>query len=81
MSLSPLRDHLLDQFLALTLDVQARLKGHRDALIATGWTEAEAWALCQRIEERILSPGMDLAERAARMDHELRKAVRDGPQR
>lgn len=67
--------HALDQYLAFSLDVQARLQSHREDLISSGWSEVEAWALCQRVEERLLGPAMDLAASADRIELELRKVV------
>ena len=54
--MTPVAAHHLDQFLALALDVQVRLLAHRQALVAAGWAEPEAWAWCQRVEERVLGP-------------------------
>ena len=51
--------HHLDQYLAFCLDVQVRLKNHKEYLIAIGWSEPEAWAWCQRIEGRLLGEWMD----------------------
>lgn len=75
--LRPRLTHHLDQLLALNLDVQARLKGHERSLIAAGWSKAEAWALCQRVEERILGPAMDLAESVERLEEHLEE-IRKG---
>lgn len=58
MSGSPLRTHQLEQYLALSLEVQVRLLSHKRSLEAEGWSEAEAWAWCQRVEQRILGPVM-----------------------
>lgn len=52
----PLATHNLDQWLAHCLEVQSRLKGHYDELLEAGWKPAEAWAMTQRLEERILGP-------------------------
>jgi len=51
-----LATHKLEQFLAYCLEVQGSLKGHYDRLVEAGWKPAEAWALTQRVEERILGP-------------------------
>jgi len=51
-----LHTHHLDQFMALCLDVHVRLLGHKEALVREGWSEPEAWAWCQRVEERVLGP-------------------------
>ena len=59
MSSSPLRTHQLEQYLALSLEVQLRLRSHKRSLEAEGWSEAEAWAWCQRVEQRILGPAME----------------------
>ena len=56
MSSSPLRTHQLEQYLALSLEVQLRLRSHKRSLEDEGWSEAEAWAWCQRVEQRILGP-------------------------
>lgn len=61
---SPLRTHQLEQYLALSLEVQLRLRSHKRSLLEEGWSEAEAWAWCQRVEQRILGPVMEkLAEK------------------
>ena len=66
------RTHALDQYMALALEVQSMLLAHKEHLIRVGWSEPEAWALCQRIEERVMGPAMDMAETRlsleARMD-------------
>lgn len=49
----------IDQFLALALEVQSKLRSHKEALIAAGWSEPEAWAWCQRIEERMLGKALE----------------------
>jgi hypothetical protein len=59
---SPLRAHHLEQYLAFALEVQAALVSHKRNLLAVGWSEAEAWAWCQRVEERLLGPVLDLME-------------------
>jgi len=56
---SPLATHHLEQYLALSLEVQSRLYSHKQSLISEGWTEPEAWAWCQRVVERILGPVME----------------------
>lgn len=77
MAADPNRTHHLDQFMALLLDVQTRLKVHKEDLIAAGWSEPEAWALCQRVEERILGPAMDLTATGSRMEARLEEFLRE----
>lgn len=67
----PRTAHALEQFMALHLEVQTMLARHKTALVQSGWTEPEAWALCQRVEERILGPAMDLAETRLRIEDKL----------
>lgn len=73
--ISPRSQHLLDQYMALTLDVQARLASHKTALVASGWAEPEAWALCQSVEERILGPVMDMTSTALKIEEALEGLV------
>lgn len=73
--ISPRSQHLLDQYMALTLDVQARLVTHRASLLRAGWSEAEAWALCQSVEQRILGPAMDMTSTALRIEEALETLV------
>lgn len=76
MSISPRAQHALEQFLALNLEVQAQLRTHREALIAAGWSAAEAWALCQRVEERVLGPAMDLTESVLKVEARIVEEIR-----
>jgi hypothetical protein len=57
---------LLEQYMAISLEVQGMLRSHKASLMEAGWSEPEAWALCQRVEERILGPMIDQAEAALR---------------
>lgn len=54
--MDPLTRHRLDQYLAYSLETQASLRAYRDNLIEAGYTPAEAWALMQLVEERLLAP-------------------------
>jgi hypothetical protein len=73
--ISPRSQHLLDQYMALTLDVQARLARHKASLIEAGWHDSEAWALCQDVEERILGPAMDLTTTGLQVEDLLQEMV------
>ncbi len=83
--LNPRTSHALDQFMALNYEVQARLKGHHDALVKAGWHPAEAWALCQQVEARILGPAMEVAREelaigdrvAAAVEEEIRRRAEE----
>lgn len=72
----PRQRHAIDQFLALSLEVQAALARHRDALRDAGWTDEEAWALCQRVEERILGPAMEVTDVVVDIEDQVTAAVR-----
>jgi hypothetical protein len=74
---SPQTQHAIEQYLALSLEVQATLASHQKALIAEGWHPAEAWALCQRVEERILGPAIERAEAALADDRTIAEVVAD----
>lgn len=58
-SSDPSSIHRLDQYLAFSLEVQCRLYGYKETLKAEGWSEAEAWALTQKVEERLLGKILD----------------------
>ena len=73
--ISPRSQHLLSQYMALTLDVQARLASHKASLLEAGWTEPEAWALCQSVEQRILGPAMDMTATALKIEEALEGLV------
>lgn len=72
---SPRSQHLLDQYMALTLDVQARLASHKASLMESGWHPSEAWALCQSVEQRILGPAMDMTSTALKIEEALEEMV------
>lgn len=59
MTTNPLSTHLLDQYLAFSLELHIRLLGYRNSLVEVGWNEAEAWAMTQKVEERLLGPLLD----------------------
>lgn len=69
--IDPRQAHLLEQFLALSLEVQTALASHKASLLRAGWTEPEAWALCRSVEERILGPAMDLTETSLKVLEKL----------
>lgn len=75
MPISPRAQHLLDQYMALTLEVQARLASHKQSLVEAGWHDSEAWALCREVEDRILGAPMEMAETAIQLETELQKLV------
>jgi hypothetical protein len=76
MPIDPKTSHALEQYMALVLEVQAQLLGHQMSLERAGWTPAEAWALCQRTEERILGPAMEEASERARTRAEVEALVK-----
>lgn len=76
MTISPRVRHTLDQYMALTLEVQAQLREHHKHLLTIGWSEPEAWAFCQRAEERILGPAIDLAAVELRTTETVEQRVR-----
>lgn len=71
------RQHFLDQYMAHVLDVQARLASHKEALVDSGLSVPEAWALCQRVEERLLGPAMDMAEARLEMERRMEEFLAD----
>lgn len=64
MTLNPREIHAIEQFGALLREVARALAAYREELVASGMDPAEAFALVQRLEERLLSEGFDIAEHA-----------------
>ena len=62
MALDPKTIHMLDQITGLTGEVAQQVAAYKKKLIAEGMTEVEAWALAQRLEERLMGPVFDDAE-------------------
>jgi hypothetical protein len=73
--LGPRTTHLLDQYIAFTLEVNAKVKDFQANLIAMGWPEAEAWAQAQRLEERIMTPVMDYTEKALPVEEKIDELI------
>jgi hypothetical protein len=65
MSIPPKTTHALDQLGAALREVGAILGRYRAALIGEGVPSPEAWALVQRLEERLMGSVIeDVTERA-----------------
>lgn len=62
--LDPRAVHALDQFTGLVREMANVLTAYRKELIVGGMGDAEAWALVQRLEERLWSEGLEAAELA-----------------
>lgn len=62
MATDPRITHALDQLSGLTGDVSRAVATYKRQLIDEGMSEAEAWALAQKLEERLLGDAFDAAE-------------------
>lgn len=54
--------HALEQLTGLTGDVAKSVAIYKRQLIEEGMSEAEAWALAQKLEVRLLGPAFDDTE-------------------
>jgi hypothetical protein len=75
--LGPRERHVLDQYMALHLEVQSKLKQFERDLTQSGYTEDQAWELARRLEERILGPAMDVAEKARYVAEKTDEIIRE----
>lgn len=66
MPLNPRDIHALDQFGGLMREVAKLLANYRKELEAGGMAPAEAWALTQRLEERLMEPAFQEARERLR---------------
>lgn len=60
--IDPRSIHSLDQLSGVLREVADRLATYRQRLLDGGVPEDEAWALVQRMEERIMGPILDSLE-------------------
>jgi hypothetical protein len=79
--LNPRVSHALEQYIALSHEVQASLRQHQANLMAAGWSKPEAWAFCQKVEARILGPAMDAARGVIRFEEGVEERVREEVER
>jgi hypothetical protein len=75
--LGPRERHVLDQYMALHLEVQSKLKQFERDLVEAGYTKGEAWELARRLGERILGPAMDVAEKARYVAEKTDEIIRE----
>lgn len=61
--------------MALADAVQVRLRVHHLRLVEAGWSESEAWALSQRVEQRIMDPLQELTQSELRTEDEIEAEV------
>jgi len=59
MTPDPRTVHILEQLTGLTGDVAKAVETYRRQLVEEGMPEPEAWALAQKLEERLLGPAFD----------------------
>jgi hypothetical protein len=74
--LGPRSKHLLEQFIAFNLEVQAKLEQFRRDLERAGMSRTEAWETSQRLEERILGPVFDFTENALPVEEKVDELIR-----
>lgn len=55
MAMTPQERAALELFMDVNERVQVRLARHQQTLIREGLHRAEAWAMCQLIEERVMT--------------------------
>ena len=76
----PSQIHVMEQFQALMRDFGASLAAYREELRAGGFSEAEIYALCRRVESQVLGGAFDDAERILAEERRQRESLTKPPE-